>query len=80
MKDIGTNESLKHPLTLSAEIVLHPISAELVRPEEVNNDSNALANIMRHLIGQRQKFATLYSAMYCRKPNVMSNVTCDWSM
>ena len=41
--------------------------------------SNALANITRSLIGQRQKIATVYSAIYRRKPDVMSNVVCDWS-
>ena len=42
-------------------------------------DSNALANIRRRLIGQRQKFATVYSAIYCWKPDVMSNIAYDWS-
>ena len=42
-------------------------------------NSNALANIMRHLIGQRQKIATVDSVIYRRKPDVMSNIICDWS-
>ena len=41
--------------------------------------SNALANITKRLIGQRQKIATVYSAIYRREPDVMSNVVCDWS-
>ena len=41
--------------------------------------SNALENIRRRLIGQLQKFATVYSVIYCRKPDVMSNFACDWS-
>ena len=47
--------------------------------EAVNQYSNALANITRRLIGQCQKVATAYSAIYRRKPDVMSNVVCDWS-
>ena len=42
-------------------------------------NSNALENITRRLIGQRHKFATAYSVIYCRKPDVMRNVACDWS-
>ena len=30
------------------------------------NNSNALENITRRLIGQRQKFATIYFVIYCR--------------
>ena len=41
--------------------------------------SNALENITRLLIGQRRKLATVYSVIYCRKPDVISNVACDWS-
>ena len=40
--------------------------------------SNALANVTRRLIGRRQKFATVYSAIFRRKPD-MSNVACSWS-
>ena len=40
--------------------------------------SIALAIVKRHLTG-RQEFATVYSATYHRKPDVMSNVACDWS-
>ena len=39
----------------------------------------ALANKTGRLIGQRQKFATVYSTIYRRKPDVISNVACDWS-
>ena len=45
---------------------------------EMKNNSNALANITRRLIGWRQEFATVYSAIYRRRPDVMSNVSCDW--
>ena len=38
---------------------------------------NARMNITQRLIGQRQKFATVYPALCRRKPDVMSNVTCD---
>ena len=36
--------------------------------------------VMLRLIGLRQKFATVYSAIYFQKPDFMSNITCDWSM
>ena len=42
--------------------------------------SNTLENITRLLIGQCQKFATVYPVIYCRKLYVMSNVASDWSM
>ena len=41
--------------------------------------SNVLANITQHLIGQHRKCATVYSAIYFQKPDIMNNVTCDWS-
>ena len=44
-----------------------------------NENSNTLKNITRRLIGQGQKFANVYSVIYCRKPDVMSNVDGDWS-
>ena len=41
--------------------------------------SNALAFVTRHLIGYRQKFATVYPAIYCRKLfNVINYVTFRW--
>ena len=43
------------------------------------SNSNAHEIIKRRLIGQRQKFGTAYSVIYCRKPDVMSNIACDWS-
>ena len=47
--------------------------------EVIIGHSNALAHITRRLIGQRQKIATIiYSAIYRRKPDVMSNVGFDW--
>ena len=39
---------------------------------------NALENITRRLIGRR-KFVIVNSVIYCRKPDFMSNVACDWS-
>ena len=42
-------------------------------------DSNTLVNIMRRLIGQYQKFESVCPSIYSWKPNVMSNVVCDWS-
>ena len=39
--------------------------------------SNALVNITGCLIGQRQKFVSVYSAIYRQKPEVMGNVACD---
>ena len=42
-------------------------------------NSNALVNITRRLIGSRQEFATVYPAIYRRKPDVRSNVANDWS-
>ena len=36
---------------------------------------NTLANIMRLLIGQCQKYVTVCSAIYHRKPDIMSNHT-----
>ena len=41
--------------------------------------SYALVNITRRLFGQRQEFATLYSAIYGQKTDVNSNVTLDGS-
>ena len=41
--------------------------------------SNALKNVTRRLIGYRRKFATVYFAISRRKPDVMSNIACDWS-
>ena len=41
--------------------------------------SNALAYIMQHLIGNCQIFATVYTAIYRRETDVMSNFACDWS-
>ena len=35
---------------------------------------NEIANVTLRLIGQRQEFATVYSAIYRRTPDVMSNV------
>ena len=35
-----------------------------------NEDSNALVYVTRRLIGQSQKFATVYSVIYCRKSEV----------
>ena len=35
---------------------------------------NTLANIMRLLIGQCQKFVTVCSAIYHRKPDIISNL------
>ena len=40
---------------------------------------NALANVMRCLIGQHIDFATVYSAIYHQKTDVMSNIACDES-
>ena len=31
------------------------------------------------IIGQIQNFTKVYSAPYRRKPDVMSNIACDWS-
>ena len=32
-----------------------------------------------NIIGQIQNFSKVYSAPYRRKPDVMSNIACDWS-
>ena len=46
----------------------------------IHNFSNALANITRLLIGQRQEFVTVYFVMYRRRSDVMSNVAVGWLM
>ena len=45
---------------------------------EIQWHSNALANKTQRLIGEGQEFATVYSAISRRRPDVMSNVACDW--
>ena len=35
---------------------------------------NEIANVTLRLIGQRQEYATIYSAIYRQTPDVMSNV------
>ena len=40
--------------------------------KQLSPNSNALAYVTRRLIGQRQKFATVYSAIYCRKSDVIT--------
>ena len=50
------------------EMSLHVSSSQEMR----NKHSNALAYVTRRLIGQRQKFATVYSAIYCRKSDVIT--------
>ena len=42
--------------------------------------SNALANITQRPIRKRHEFATIYSAIYHRQSDFISNVACDWSM
>lgn len=32
------------------------------------------------IYGQHQQFATVYPVIYRRKPDVINNVPCDWSM
>ena len=44
-----------------------------------NQYSNALTNLTRCLIGYRQTFATVYLAIYCRKPNVILNRRFRWA-
>ena len=44
----------------------------------LNDISNETANIKQRLIDERQKFVTVYSVIYRRKPDVMSNVGCIW--
>ena len=44
-----------------------------------NTHSNALAFVLGHLIGQGQKFATVYPAIYCQKYiDVINYVTFRW--
>ena len=41
-------------------------------------NSNTLANLTRRLIGQRQEFASVYSAIYRRSTDVISDIASDW--
>ena len=45
---------------------------------QTNLNSNALANVTWCLIGQRQEFASVYSAIYRRSTNVIIDVAFDW--
>ena len=45
----------------------------------VKGHSYALVNKMWRLFGQRQEFATVYSAIYGQKTDVKGNVTLDGS-
>ena len=60
---------------MKSDLLPKGIMSEL---RQSNNDSNAPANITRHLIRYRQEFATVYSVIYCRRPGVMRDVACDW--
>ena len=50
-------------------MILHPqISTHRAQETcKIKGSSNALAFVMRLLIGQRQTFATVYPVIYCRK-------------
>ena len=75
------NTFIPRTYRLKGETVEYPASVvyDTCSGKLVIRTTNALANITRRLIGQRQKFATVYSAIYCWKPDVMSNVAYDWS-
>ena len=46
---------------------------------KLSKNSNTLAIKTRRLIGHCQKYATVYSAIHRRNPDVMINGACDWS-
>ena len=66
-------ERISHAKVLSEMIV-----QMLEVAKQYYHHSNALANVTSYLIGH-QKFVTVYSAINHQKPDILSNIGCDWS-
>ena len=75
---LNLNKQQQHVITwscLGSQIV---IPCSFCVKLSLGTHSNALVNITWHVIGQRQEFAAIYSAVYRRRPYIMSDDACDW--
>ena len=79
MQNKTISQYFSFQVTLRIQYILPGIVKTFLRVSQTINDfctikvnSHALACVTRRLIGYRQKFATVYSAIYYRKSDVIT--------